>query len=192
VALFVKYGISLICGAALCCELAGCTGPLVYRPKKPEVKATPAASAAAAQSALLPQAPDPKANNATLAGIDSKGVGVRDDVQLWIYANYTSAKKRTPLMALARELQLVLAKTPKTHADAQKLQNSFDDALLTLRRVPGLRSDEAEEMNSSLYVQIFNTPKRRTIYLEYNLLLLDGKGARAPEGGTLRTVRKPA
>jgi len=181
VAPIVKYGATLIFGAALCSALSGCTGPLVYRPKKPVIKPVPASSIVTVKTSPLPPLPDPKTNNATPAGIDTTGVGVRDDVHVWIYANYTTAKKRTPLMAMARELQVVVAIPPKTAADAKKLEQSFNDALLKLRGVPGLQSSDAENMNRSLYVRIFNTPQRLKLYLEYNLLLEQGKGRKVSE-----------
>ena len=181
VALIVKYGATLVVGAALWSALSGCTGPLMYRPKKPEVKAVPATSAVTVKTSQLPPLPDMKTNNATPAGIDTTGVGVRDDVHVWIYANYTTAKKRIPLMALAKELQVVIATPPKTAADAKKREQSFNDALLKLRGVPGLRSSEAEDMNRSLYVRIFNTPQRLKLYLEYNLLLEEGKGKKVSQ-----------
>jgi len=55
----------------------------------------------------LPPEPDPTANSATLAGIDSNGNGIRDDVERAIYLKY----KDTPRVAIAalqyaKELQM--------------------------------------------------------------------------------------
>jgi hypothetical protein len=169
-----KYGAILVSGAALWSALSGCTGHLVYRPEKPKVKEKPAV-AVSASIARLPRLPDPKLNNSTPAGIDTTGAGVRDDVQIWIYTSYTTAKKRPPLMALARNLQVVVAQPPQKAAEAQKLERSFNDALLALRGVPGLQPGEADEMNSSLYARVYNTPQRLKLYLQYNLLLSEKK-----------------
>jgi hypothetical protein len=154
--------------AALWCALAGCTGPLSYRPK---VATKPVAAVVSVKKSDLPPKPDEKANNATLAGIDTLGVGVRDDVHISIFTNYTSSKKRTPLMALGKTLQGILVKTPKTPDEAKKLEQSFDNALLTLKRVTGLKPSEADEMNYFLFRQSFNTPARLNAYLQYKFLL---------------------
>jgi len=177
VASIVKNGAKLVLGVALYAALSGCTGHLVYRPEKPKVKAQAASTVFV--PAGLPRAPDPKANNSTPAGIDTTGAGVRDDVKIWIYTNYTTAKKRPPLMALAKNLQAVVAQPPQTATDAQKLERSFNEALLALKGVPGMASEEAEEINRSLYARVYNTPQRLKLYLHYNLLLEKKKGTKA-------------
>jgi hypothetical protein len=172
----ITYGAQLVLGAALWSALSGCTGHLVYRPEKPKVKAQPAV-AVSASIRNLPRLPDPKINNSTPAGIDTTGAGVRDDVQVWIYTSYTTAKKRPPLMALAQNLQAVLVQPPQKSAEAQKLERSYNDALLVLKGVPGLQPGEAEEMNRALYARVYNTPQRLRLYLQYNLLLEKKKGS---------------
>jgi len=170
----VTYGAKLVLGGVLWSALSGCTGHIVYRPEKPKVKEKPVV-AVSASIAKLPRLPDPKINNSTLAGIDTTGAGVRDDVQIWIYTSYTTARKRPPLMALARNLQAVVAQPPQKAADAQKLERSYHDALLALKGIPGLQPGEAEEMNRSLYARVYNTPQRLKFYLQYNLLLSEKK-----------------
>jgi len=171
----ITYGAKLVLGVALWSALSGCTGHLVYRPEKPKVKVPPAV-AVSASIANLPRLPDPRINNSTPAGIDTRGAGVRDDVQIWIFTSYTTAKKRPPLMALAKTLQAVLVQPPQKAADARKLERSFNDALLALKGVPGLQSGEADEMNQALYARVYNTPQRLKLYLQYNLLLAKKKG----------------
>ena len=162
----------LVFGTALWSTLAGCTGPLVYRPEK---KTTPVIAPVAVTNSNLPPEPDIKSNNATLAGIDTTGTGIRDDVYIWIFTNYTTTKKSSLLTKMAKALQVVVVTPPKTTEDARKLKQSLDDALLMLKTVPGLEPSEADKMDWFLYEQTVNTPERLRSYLHYNLLLGGGK-----------------
>ncbi len=55
----------------------------------------------------LPPEPDPVENNATLAGVDSNGNGIRDDVERAIYAKYKDNKKvAIAMLQYAKELQV--------------------------------------------------------------------------------------
>jgi hypothetical protein len=59
----------------------------------------------------LPQEPDPTANNATLAGIDTNNDGIRDDVERAIYFKYKdSAKASAAAFQYAKELQMEFTK----------------------------------------------------------------------------------
>jgi hypothetical protein len=164
--------LKLVFGAAFLCCLAGCMGPLVYRPEK---KPQPIAAAVTNTNKNLPPMPDIKANNATLAGIDSTGIGIRDDVQNWIFLNYTTKLKRTIFMTMAKTLQDVMVNPPKTTDEARNLEQSYKDASIMLKVVRGLKQSETAEMHRLLYIQIVNTPQRLKAYLQYNLLLAGGK-----------------
>jgi hypothetical protein len=163
----------LVLGAVFLCTLAACTGPLVYRQKK----IAPVVAVATATKSDLPPMPDPKANDATLAGIDTTGIGVRDDVHIWIYTNYTTTKKRTILMTMAKAMQDVLATPPRTAEEAKSLDQAYRDAAVMLRLVRGLSQSEAGEMDELLFMQEVNTPERLKAYLQYNLLLSGDKAA---------------
>jgi len=55
----------------------------------------------------LPPEPDPAENNATLAGVDSNGNGIRDDVERAIYAKYKDNKRvAITMLQYAKELQM--------------------------------------------------------------------------------------
>jgi hypothetical protein len=55
----------------------------------------------------LPVEPDKAANDATLAGIDANGNGIRDDVERAIYFKYkNSAKEAAPAYQYAKALQM--------------------------------------------------------------------------------------
>ncbi|MBI4087301.1 MAG: hypothetical protein HY434_00530 [Candidatus Liptonbacteria bacterium] len=58
----------------------------------------------------LPPEPDPALKDATVAGIDSNGNGIRDDVELAIFKEYpNSAKTRAVLLQYALALQMEVA-----------------------------------------------------------------------------------
>lgn len=166
--------VRLVFGVVLWCGLVACSERLVYRPEKklgPEtVLLTDADN--------LPPIPDPAANNATLAGIDTTGIGIRDDVHLWIYQNYTTTVKRTILLTMAKAVQGVMANPPATTEDARNLEQSYRDAAMMLKIVRGLSKSEAAEMNQFLYLLTINTEERLQSYLRYNLLLQGGNGSR--------------
>jgi hypothetical protein len=169
--------VRLVFGTALWCTLAGCTGSLVYRPEKkptPDIAAVTVTNSTT-PSLHLPQVPDKKANNATLAGIDTTGTGIRDDVYIWIFTNYTSTKTRTPLTKLAKSLQTVVVTPKKTTEDARILKQSLEDALLLLKGVPGLERSKADKMDWFVYEKTVNTPERLKSYLQYNVLQGGGK-----------------
>jgi hypothetical protein len=162
----------LVLGAVLWCTLAACTGSLVYRPEK---KIAPAAASVTATNSDLPPTPNPEADAATLAGIDTTGIGVRDDVHIWIYTNYTTTMKRTILMTMAKSLQNVLVTPPRTSEEAKSLDQSYKDAAMMLKLVRGLSQSGADEMDELLFRLVINTPERLNSYLQYNLLLGGGK-----------------
>jgi hypothetical protein len=115
--------------------------------------------------------PDAKTNDATLAGVDSTGIGVRDDVHIWIFSNYTTEVKQTALIAMGKPLQNVLVTPPNKSDEAKRLEQSYIEESKKLTDIPGLRPDEADKMGFLLYEHIFNTPERLKSYLYYKLLL---------------------
>ena len=162
----------LVLGAALWCVLAACAGNLVYRPEK---TIAPVPVAEMATKSDLPPMPDQKANDATLAGIETTGIGVRDDVHIWIYSNYTTTVKRTILMTMAKAMRDVIVTAPRTAEEAKRLNQSSMEATMMLKLIRGLSQDEAEQMDELLFAQEFNTSERLDAYLRYNLLLGGGK-----------------
>ena len=161
-----------VLGAVLWCTLAACTGSLVYRPEKkiaPVIVAVP--------NSNLPPMPDPKVNDVTPAGIDTTGIGVRDDVHIWIYTNYTTTVKRTILMTMAKAIQDVMVTPTRTTEEAKSLDHSYKDAAMMLKVIRGLTQSEAAQMDELLFLHEVNTPERLNAYLRYNRLLSGGKAA---------------
>ncbi len=95
--------------------------------------------------------PDPKANDATLAGIDTTGIGIRDDVHIWIYTNYTTTVKRTILMTMAKAMQDVMVTPPRTAEEAKSLDYSYKEAAMMFKFVRGLTQSEVEQMDEFLF-----------------------------------------
>lgn len=166
-------------GVALLWVLGGCFGPPVYRPAKAHNTSEPVKTVAVTNSHLPPE-PDPKLNKATLPGIDTTGTGMRDDVYIWIYRNYSSPAKRASLTRMAKDLQSAVAATPKTPEDARRLERSYRDSLSALQAVPNIGAHEADAMDRSLYLLTVDTENRLKAFLQYDLLLGAGKakGAR--------------
>ena len=79
-------------------------------------------------STALPAMPDRAANNLTLAGIDTTGTGVRDDVHRYIFQTYTSTHKRNAMMQSAKSMRGVYLNPPQTQTDALALAKSVHRA----------------------------------------------------------------
>ena len=119
--------------------------------------------------------PDKKVKDATLAGVDTTGIGIRDDVYIWIYTHYSSKTQRTILMTMAKAVQNIMIAPPKTTEEAIKYEQSYKDASMMLKAVRNLEQRSAAEMDELLFMQSINTPERLEAYLQYNLLLTTGK-----------------
>jgi predicted small lipoprotein YifL len=159
--------VNVIVAAVVLATSAGCLGPLSYRPPQKKV----AAPVQKVNKDKLPPAPDAKANNATLAGIDTTGLGVRDDVHIWIFSSYSSPSKRAALVQLGKALQAVVVNTPKNPDDARKMQQPIGEALQKLQTVRGIKRAEFQELETTLYLTTVNTPERSKAYLQYSLLM---------------------
>lgn len=159
---------NVVVAAVALSACAGCLAPLSYRPPQPKAVAAPAVKK---EDLHLPPAPDTKRNNATLAGIDTTGVGVRDDVHIRIFSNYSSPTKRAVLMEIGKALQTVMANPPKTVDEAKRLQQPLVAALRKLQVIPGINNADCQQMESELYLATVNTPARSKAFLQHSLLL---------------------
>jgi len=166
---------SVVVGALLLAGAAGCTGPLVYRAPVKEVKPVETVKVGSQVKVPLPPVPDRKKNSATVAGIDTTGMGVRDDVHVWIFTDYSTAAKRGALVTMGKTLQSLMVHPPKTNEEARKLNQSIKEALGGLKAVPGIQPTEVDDMDNRLYLQTVNTPQRLNEYLRYNYLLNEKK-----------------
>lgn len=145
------------------------------------------ASAPAVSSSALPAMPDRAANNSTLAGIDTTGTGVRDDVHRYIFQTYTSTHKRNAMMQSAKALRGIYLNPPQTQTDALTLAKSVHRATdcLYSYAAAGYFSDmEAYKLSRQIEALHADTKARIQAYDQYNQLL-DGTGE--PLGPTAGT-----
>ncbi|MEP7162458.1 MAG: hypothetical protein ABI747_01705 [Candidatus Moraniibacteriota bacterium] len=116
--------------------------------------------------------PDPgEAGKATVAGIDSNGNGVRDDVERWIAFNYpASAKGRAALMQYARAYQrLILSGAAGNPADALTLDQQAADASACSGYTFGVRPGILEQRK--IFAEMLNTRARSLAYDQFNQFL---------------------
>ena len=117
---------------------------------------------------LLPPAPAPILNNATLLGIDSNNNGVRDDVERKIYFQYKRPIEQAFMMQYAVRYPKVLA-DPVAAASSEELQKEnwnqyscegYLDEQMGIT-IPGKVVDFMENA-------YFNTRERMRAYIKYN------------------------
>src|SRR5579864_450166 len=127
----------------------------------------PITIAVAPSGVVLPPDPGP-AGMITLAGIDSDGDGVRDDVQRWIAVTYpNSAKIRAALTQEARATQqMVLSSATESQALAAS-NNELDAGECTMGL---LGTDPGYELGTRLRATILNTADRTRAYLTADAL----------------------
>lgn len=114
----------------------------------------------------LPPDPGP-AGKATLAGIDSNGNGVRDDVERYIAINHQdSAKVRAALMQFAVVVQVELIDSTDKQKSIQHA-NEAGKAIDCMVYVVG-SVQKAEDLYKELRPVILNTDARNKAYLAYN------------------------
>lgn len=107
----------------------------------------------------VPLPPDPGSEgNATIAGIDSDGDGVRDDIQRSIALSHPeSARKRAALSHLAVGSQEVLLNAQDPASAIRSIRDQLNDAAC-LYQLLGL--DEGGELALELEAQLLNTSER--------------------------------
>ncbi len=120
----------------------------------------------------LPPDPGP-AGEATLAGIDANGNGIRDDVERWIYQTYPDSEKlRQALIQEYYPLQNMII-----NGDAQDRDAVYDDmnelgrALACLRYI---HTDKPHLVSGELKATILNTGGRVDGYFKASRLLGGG------------------
>lgn len=102
----------------------------------------------------VPPEPDPTANNATLAGVDSNSNGVRDDVERMIAREVSSASGFTRALVVARAYQRFLATTTVSQADSDTSMLEVEcSAYRNLTDPTGIKNAEIKRA-------VFNTAER--------------------------------
>lgn len=100
----------------------------------------------------LPLEPDPKENNATLAGVDSNVNGIRDDVERAIYLKYKDSKVvAVRMLQYAKELQMEFTEVHNSETLVAVIQEEGRGSVCILDTK---KTDEVENLT-------FNTQVRK-------------------------------
>jgi hypothetical protein len=119
--------------------------------------------------ANLPPPPDKTQNDATVAGIDANHNGIRDDVELAIFAKYpNSAKIRAAELQYAMALQVALTEVNDINtaiaSDKQKDLSFF--CLLNISKVNDTNSDQALSTGNLLKKEIENMVENTSLRIQ--------------------------
>jgi hypothetical protein len=110
--------------------------------------------------------PDPgEAGKVTLAGIDSDGDGIRDDIQRYIALTYPDSQKtRAALLQVVIALQKAILESP----DEESALNNTEDMHRASECNWYIHAAHSITMSDSLMAEYLNTEERSRAYLEYN------------------------
>lgn len=101
----------------------------------------------------VPPVPNPTANNATLAGVDSNGNGVRDDVERKIASDASSQSQFNSQLLIAKEFQTILVST----------SISNDDIKMSGKKIACIViSNKGEIKENSIRTMLLDSDVRRT------------------------------
>ncbi len=129
---------------------------------------------------VLPPDPDPKINDETLGGVDANHNGVRDDVERWIYKNFSKNIHRTILLDEERFYQMTMVEPTEKARDVVKYSIKTDNCALHLKHIKQRPANWLKVISRLKYESI-NIKKRVRKYLDYNLALSGGVYGSGPK-----------
>ncbi|MDD4974022.1 MAG: hypothetical protein PHY93_06705 [Bacteriovorax sp.] len=109
-------------------------------------------------SSLQVPVPNEKENNKTVAGVDSDGDGIRDDIQRWINEEFSSqpkVKMAMKQMAMGRQLDLLSVSIREQSIIAS---NKYLNDAICLSSIVGI--DQKSKLNRELDSKLLNTKNR--------------------------------
>lgn len=114
----------------------------------------------------LPPEPDPIENNATLAGVDSNGNGIRDDVEIAIYTKYQDEPKvAVAMLQYAKALQKEFTDVYNSETFIAVVQEQGRAFGCLFNSFPaedlGERNQQVSLLENELENFVFNTESRR-------------------------------
>lgn len=113
--------------------------------------------------------PDPgEAGKTTLAGIDSDGDGIRDDIQRYIALTYPNSHKTR---AALRQFTLAVNKATLETLNEESALRNVETMHRAIECLWYLQSEDSIKMSDSLLAEYLNTPERSQAYLEYDAKL---------------------
>lgn len=120
----------------------------------------------------LPPDPGP-AGDATLAGVDVNGNGIRDDIERWIYLTYPDSEKmRRALIQEYYPLQNMIIHGHKQDRDA--VYNDMDALSRSGECLNYVHPDNSHMISAEIKARIVNTDERFLGYMESSRLLGGG------------------
>jgi len=124
---------------------------------------------------VLPPKPDKTLNDSTLLGIDSNNNGVRDDVERWIYEEYTQPIERGIFMQTSRAYNMLIVDPSKAHETKKYSDNAVSCLFYWFRKEnsPLDRFKNYDDSKKLKRIQ-FNTLKRHINYDKYQKALSGG------------------
>ena len=167
----------IICGFALlvaaAASISACSGggSASAAPSATPVVPSPVPPVISTPLGTLPPEPNRAANNATLAGIDTTGTGVRDDVHRLIFNTYTSTVKRKIGMAVAKGNRGIFLTPPQTTAEARAVRGPWSRAEDCLWSRDDISVQEASSFSRMIEAAHIDTGARMKAYKNYNHLL---------------------
>ncbi|QQG37941.1 MAG: hypothetical protein HYS26_00055 [Candidatus Kaiserbacteria bacterium] len=113
----------------------------------------------------LPPAPDPALADATIEGIDSNGNGIRDDVELAIFAKYPNDKKiRAAELQYAMALQMYLTKVMNTETWVAAVQQESRAYGCIFENASDPALENARKTSERVEGLVLNTDGRKSAY----------------------------
>ena len=117
-------------------------------------------------SSLQVPMPDPKLNDKTVAGIDSDGDGIRDDIQRWInekYADKPRTKMAIKQLAMSKQLDLIsVSDKAQSIIAGRKMLDDLD----CLSYVVG--NEQLDNINREIKYKMLNTKDRQYAEIKAN------------------------
>lgn len=146
------------------------------------------ATGADGKSYIIPAEPDAAVNKATLAGVDSNGDGIRDDVERWIAATWQpGSKEYFAVRQLARDGQRDVTDIGSiNNVTKHQRMDETAKAVTCLRTVyPGFAGKAGDDLLVAVKEKTLNTSARWKAYREGSAkmggALSDGKYFDKPE-----------
>ena len=156
--------LGLVCMSCVACSGNGGSSAAAT-PAGPVTPGTPTTPAG-----TLPPTPSRAANNATLAGLDTTGLGLRDDMYRQVFTTYTSPVKRQAGMAVAKIIYSYYSTPPTTQAEALVSAKKLD-AVVECLDLKGVSVHDRHSIVRSLEASGADSAARTTAFWNYQSLL---------------------
>ena len=118
----------------------------------------------------VPPEPQADLNNASLAGFDANGNGIRDDIERYLAMTYPqSAKTRAALLGVSKQFQAALLST--SPSDVSATIAGYRATAGAIDCLWYINPSVAEQVRRALFARQLNTKARSLAYVAYNRAL---------------------